>query len=284
LICVIDLHTHSTCSDGSEAPARVVEMAAEAGLRAVALTDHDNLAGLAEATRRADELGITFVPGCEVSCDFSPGGMHLLCYFVGDRPGAFADELARLREDRAGRNERLVGRLAELGITVDLDEVAEQAGSDVIGRPHFAAVMVRHGYAQDITDAFDRVLKKGAPGYVERSDVQVETAIRLANEAGGVAVLAHPHSLELGTTELDGLLAHLAEVGLGGIECHYGRYRKDERRELADLAEHHGLVATGGSDFHGSYKPDLAVGTGTGDLEVPDAALDELIARRGAPS
>jgi len=279
---VIDLHSHSTCSDGSDSPARVMELAAAAGLGAVALTDHDNVAGLEEAAQRARELGLEFVPGCEVSCAFEPGGMHLLCYFVDRAAGAFNDELARLREDRAGRNVRLLARLAELGMPLDADEVAAQAGSEVVGRPHFAAVLVRRGHAESIEDAFDRYLKKGGVAYVARADAEVEEAIRLTVEAGGVAVLAHPHSLELAAPALDQLVEHLAGVGLGGIECLYGRYLPDERAALAALARRYGLVATGGSDFHGAYKPGLMIGSGLGDLAVPDEVLDELRARRRA--
>lgn len=277
---MIDLHSHSTCSDGSEAPERVAELAAEAGLRALALTDHDNVAGLSAARRRAESLGIGFVAGCEVSCAFSPGSMHVLCYYVDESNDGLGAELARLRDDRADRNGRLLDRLAELGISLDAEEVAAEAGSEVIGRPHVAAVLVRHGHAESINDAFDRLLAKGAPAYVDRADADVDTVLRLTAAAGGVAVLAHPFSLGLGDNELEEEVSRLATAGLAGLECIYGRYRPDEREALVALARRHELVPTGGSDFHGSYKPDLQLGTGTGDLAVPDDVLEELSARR----
>lgn len=257
-----------------------MELAAEAGLSAVALTDHDNLAGLEEASRRAAELGITFVPGCEVSCEFAPGTMHVLCYFIADEPGALQSELARQRVDRETRNDQLLDRLGELGIALDAAEVAEQAGSEVIGRPHFAALLVRHGYVGTIQEAFDRFLAKGAAAYVDKEEIEVDRIIQLVHAAGGVAVLAHPLSLGVERHELATRLGELRELGLTGLECYYSRYSPELRSELVDLTRRSGLVATGGSDFHGSYKPDLSVGSGTGDLQVPDAVLQELLARR----
>ena len=277
---MIDLHLHSTCSDGSESPTAVVGLAAAAGCSTIALTDHDGLAGLKEAAAAAAAAGIGFVRGCEVSCSFSPGTLHLLAYFVEDEEGPLPDMLADMRSDRSARNERLVARLRELGYPVSLDAVGAVAGSDVIGRPHFASVLVGLGAASSVQDAFDRILGKGRPAYVSKAHVSAPEAIAAAKESGAVAVLAHPLSLGLGPVELDSQIAELAELGLGGLECYYGRYAPDERSGLAAIASSHGLVATGGSDFHGTFKPGLFVGTGTGDLEVPDAAVRELEARR----
>lgn len=279
---MIDLHAHSRCSDGSETPARVVELAAAAGCSAVALTDHDGLGGNPEAAARAGQLGIDFVPGCEVSCAFAPGTMHMLSYFVEAGEGPLPDELARLRDDRSRRNRRLLERLQSLGLPISYDQVAAVAGSSVVGRPHFAAVLVANGAASDIQDAFERWLGKGAPGYVPKARIDAASFLALARASGAVVSLAHPHSLGLGQNELDGLLGELRAAGLSGLECHYGRYTRDERAELAGMAARHDLVATGGSDFHGSFKPDLSVGTGTGDLEVPDEAVAALQARRTA--
>jgi predicted metal-dependent phosphoesterase TrpH len=276
---VIDMHLHSTCSDGSETPARVVELAAAAGCGAIALTDHDGLSGIAEARERAGSLGIGFVPGCEVSCAFSPGAMHVLGYFAEPGEGPMQDELARLREDRARRNERLVRRLQDLGLPVSFEEVRAMAGSSVVGRPHFAAVLVANGAAASVQDAFDRVLAKGAPGYVPKARIDFATFVASARGSGAVAVLAHPLSLGL-ERGLDGVVSELAEAGLAGMECYYSRYSPEERAGLAEMAKRHDLVATGGSDFHGRFKPDISVGVGTGDLEVPDSALAELSARK----
>lgn len=279
---MIDLHTHSTCSDGSESPARVVEQAVASGCSAVALTDHDNLDGLAEARASAGTLGIRLVPGCEVSCSTPAGTMHLLCYFIEEGDGPLQYELTSLQRDRERRNEAMAERLADLGLPITYDEVLAEAGGTGVGRPHFAAVLMRHGLASSVNDAFQRYLAKGRPGYVPKTRVQAPEIIELCRRSGGCAVLAHPLSLELDGDDLRRRLAELATAGLVGLECYYGRYQPDERRHLAELASDLGLVATGGSDYHGRYKPDLEVGTGHGDLEVPESALTQLDERRPA--
>ncbi|HTT86550.1 MAG TPA: PHP domain-containing protein [Acidimicrobiales bacterium] len=286
---MIDLHTHSTVSDGSEPPGRIPEMAAAAGCSAVALTDHDSLDGLGAASEAAGRVGVTLVPGCEVSCrkPARPGGravrgsVHVLVYFVEPGHGPLADELAALRRDRAERNSRLRGRLEELGVPVDYEAMVAEAGGEAgLGRPHFARALVTAGAAEDIDEAFDRWLADGRPAYVPKARLGPTDVIRVARDSGAVAVLAHPLSLDLGPAALEGLVGELAEAGLGGIEAVYGAYHPDQRRALRNLARRHGLVATGGSDYHGTFKPDLHVGTGTGDLDVPDSALEELAARR----
>jgi predicted metal-dependent phosphoesterase TrpH len=286
---VIDLHTHSTVSDGSEPPGRIVEMAATAGCSAVALTDHDSLEGLAPARAAADRMGVTLVPGCEVSCRKPPpgpgrpaigGSVHVLVYFVEPGEGPLQDELVALRRDRAERNLRLRDRLAELGVPVDYDAMVAEAGGEAgLGRPHFARALVRSGAAADIDDAFNVYLADGRAAYVPKSRLAPADVARLAAASGGVAVLAHPLTLGLDPSALERLVTELAEAGLGGIEAVYGRYTTDERRALRRMAKRCGVVATGGSDYHGSFKPDLEVGTGMGDLDVPDSALEELAAR-----
>lgn len=271
---MIDLHTHSSVSDGSDLPARIPELAAAAGCRAVALTDHDRLDGLAEAGRRAAELGIELVPGCELSCHHD-ATMHVLVYFVEAGEGPLQEELIGLQKARTNRNRKLADLLG-----LDLDEVAAHAGGEGVGRPHFAQVLVDHGRATTIQDAFDRFLAKGQAGYIEKDRLTPERALALAIASNGLPVLAHPLSLGLEPAALDRQVGQLVQLGLAGIEATYGRYRPDERAELVDLAARHGIVATGGSDHHGTFKPDLQVGIGRGDLDVPDAALEQLKARR----
>lgn len=279
--CVIDLHTHSMCSDGSDPPERLPELAAAAGCRAVALTDHDTFAGLPRARSRAGEVGVELVSGCEVSCKYLGTSAHILVYFVEDGEGPLQDELARLRADRVARNKLLAARLAELGTPVTYDEiVAEAAGEESAGRPHVAAVLVRHGLAESIPDAFDRWLGEGKPAYVPKARVTPSEIAGAARASGGVVVLAHPFTLGLEPRDLDRAVAELAGAGISGIEAHYGRYSPKERSGLVKLARRNGLVATGGSDYHGTVKTDLSVGTGTGDLSVPDDVLDELTDRR----
>lgn len=277
---MIDLHTHSTCSDGSDSPERVVELAVAAGLSALALTDHDNMAGISAARAAAEASGIGFVAGCEVSCVAGGGTMHLLCYYAEEGDNPLAATLERLRRERAGRNDTLIDRLRELGIDISLSEVRAEAGSDTVGRPHFAAVLVRKGVVSSIQEAFDALLKKGAPAYVPKASLTGTEVVEVASASGALAVLAHPYSLGLEAGELESKVAALKEAGLAGLECYYGRYDNEEWGELASLARRLGLVATGGSDYHGRFKPDLSIGNGRGDLEVPDSALEELAARR----
>src|SRR5437764_10458100 len=277
---MIDLHTHSTVSDGSDPPARIPELAAAAGCSAVALTDHDRLDGLAEARARAEALGVELVPGCEVSCEWAPGTLHVLVYFVEPGEGPLQDELARLQTDRTERNRQMVERLSVLGLPVTLEELAAEAGGDGAGRPHMASILVRKGVVGSVQEAFDRYLARGRPGYVSKARLSPRTVAEQARGSGGVAVLAHPLSLQLGERELDSTVAELADAGLSGLEALYGRYSPDERAGLADIAHRHGLVATGGSDYHGTYKPDLTVGTGQGDLSVPETTVTSLAQRR----
>jgi len=281
---VIDLHTHSLVSDGTDPPARIVDLAAEAGCSAVALTDHDSFDGLPEARARSADRAITLVPGCEVSCvPVGTGGLHVLVYFVDDRATPLGEELGRLRADRAARNAALAERLTALGLPVSYDDVVAEAGSEAgVGRPHFAAALVKSGAVGSVDEAFDRYLANGRPAYVSKARLTAADVIDLARRSGGVSVVAHPLSWGLEWAELGEAVAGLAAAGLVGLECTYGHYSPDDRTRLANLARRLGLVATGGSDYHGAVKPDLSVGTGTGDLRVPDRVLDQLAERRPA--
>ncbi len=277
---VIDLHTHSTVSDGSDPPRRIPELAAEAGCAAVALTDHDRLDGVAEARARADEVGVRLVGGCEISCAFPSGSMHMLVYFLEPGEGPLQDRLGQLQEVRDRRNRVMAERLGQLGLPVTYEEMQEEAGGSGAGRPHAAAVMVRKGVVGSVREAFERWLGAGRPGYVERTRLEPADAIDLARQSGCVTALAHPLSLDLGDDELEKTMGELAGIGLAGMECIYGRYSPEDRERLVAMARRCDLVVTGGSDHHGTYKPDLQVGVGQGDLHVPDRALEQLENRR----
>lgn len=280
---MIDLHTHSTVSDGSDPPERIPELAHAAACRAVALTDHDRVDGLAAAGARAAELGIELVPGVEISCEHR-GTMHLLVYFLPGGGGPLQDELARLQDVRDSRNRRLAQVMSELGLPVTYEEIQAEAGGMGAGRPHMASILVRKGVVGSIQEAFDVWLAKGRPAYIDKQRLAPDVAVRLAVASGGVPVLAHPLSLDLSPGETTAVVSELAGYGLAGVEAIYGRYSGEERSGLAALATQFRLVATGGSDYHGRYKPDLQVGTGRGDLEVPDSVLEELRERIPAPA
>jgi hypothetical protein len=188
--------------------------------------------------------------------------------------------LADLRADREHRNEQLLQLFADLGIDITREEVELEAGSDVIGRPHFAAVLVHRGLVTSVEEAFQRFLAKGAPAYVEREHVEPTEIFELAARSGALTSIAHPMTLGLTTPELDRLVAEFADSGATGLECYYSSYADDLQGELVATARRHGLVPTGGSDFHGTFKPGLDIGTGRGGLCVPDDVLEELKARR----
>jgi predicted metal-dependent phosphoesterase TrpH len=272
---MIDLHAHSTVSDGSDTPEELVDLAVKAGLSALALTDHDRQDGILPARKAAAAAGIELVAGTEISCQHS-GTMHMLVYFLEPGEGPLQDELVRLQVARDTRNERMVARLAELGLPVSREELDAEAGGSGAGRPHVAAILVRKGVASSVQDAFDRYLAKGRPAYMEKERLEPIVAIELSLESGALAVLAHPLSLGLSPGELEATVRELAHAGLAGLEAIYGRYSREERADLAVMAAHAGLAITGGSDHHGSYKPDLKVGVGRGDLHVPDGALAAL--------
>ena len=279
----IDLHTHTTHSDGSDAPDELVGNAARAGAVALAITDHDTVSGLAEGKRAARQLGVEFVDGIEISAEYSPGTMHLLGYCIDGT--VIEPDLVELKHARDQRNPQIATRLQELGLDIPYEEVQALAGGEMVGRPHFARLMMLKGYVGSIQDAFNRFLAKGAPAYVEKLRLSPENAIDLIHRAGGVAVLAHPYQLKLPSLEaVDDLVAELAALGLDGIEAVYSRHSQQERSAYSQIARRHELLVTGGSDYHGTYKPDLSLVTGKGDLEVPYRLLEEIKQRASSPN
>ncbi len=273
----IDLHTHSSFSDGSDTPDELLERAAALRLTSVGLTDHDTLEGIPEARIAAERRGIELIPGTELSLEYPRGGMHLVVLWLEPEHGPLQDRLAELRRGRDGRNARIVERLDELGLPVELDEVLAEAGEGSVGRPHIAAVLVRHGYVDSMEQAFDEYLGNDRKAYVARERLEPRQAIQLARASGGVPILAHPHTLRIDNRfEMADLLVELRAHGLVGIECHYGSYPADGRSGLVALADRFGLLPSGGSDYHGSYKADVALGVGRAGIAVPDSILDDL--------
>jgi predicted metal-dependent phosphoesterase TrpH len=273
----VDLHSHSTASDGSEKPAALVEQALEVGLNALALTDHDTLDGITAAADAAGSTGLELIPGTELSLEYDQGGMHLVVLWLDPGPGPLQNRLDELRLGRDERNQLMAQRLTELGMPVTTQEILEEGGAGSIGRPHIAAVMMRKGYVETIEEAFELWLTSGKPAYIGRPRLSPEEAIRLARESGAVPIVAHPHTLGINRAqEMADLLTRLIAAGLVGLEAFCAGYRRHEREGYADLARRFGLVPSGGSDFHGTYKPGLSLGTGYGDLVVPDTVVDEL--------
>ena len=285
----VDLHTHTTVSDGGDDPAELVATAARAGLGAIAVTDHDNDAGCDEAVAAGPEWGVEVVRGVEISCDvedlaargYTPRSrptMHLLGYFIPDGENPLSAALAELQYHRANRNRIIVDRLNELGVPVTFEEVEAEAGGpgSQIGRPHFAAVLVRHGAVPDYQTAFDDYLAKGAKAYVGRKLYAPVDAVRLMLDAGVVPVFAHPFTLNLELEELERFVDELLEAGIRGIEGYHGDWSLEEQQPLRDIAAARRLIASGGSDYHGSMRPDRGLPGGKHGVVVPPDVLEKL--------
>lgn len=273
----IDLHVHTTASDGDMTPRECVAAAARVGLAAIAITDHDTMAGNDEAAAAGQRLGVEVVPGVEISCSHDRVTVHLLGYYPEPENPRLASVLAELRSRREERNPRIVARLAELGCAVDYREVVAVAGGGVVGRPHIAAVMVRRGYVRSLDEAFDRYLARGAAAYVERVKPTVSGALAALRAARAIPVLAHPGILGAGDFgDVERLVRELAAMGLRGLEAYYNAHDAALTSKLLALAAREGLVVAGGTDFHGSRKPDIALGRGLGNMAVPYEILEGL--------
>ncbi len=280
---MIDLHLHSTRSDGSFSPAALADRAAEKPLKAAALTDHDTLAGIPEFFAAAAGRFLA-IGGVEISVDHAPGTLHLLGYFVDPANVPLADALKRLRAGREDRNRLILERLRSLKRALTQAAVRQFSGDDVIGRPHIAQAMVAAGYVRDKREAFDRYLAKGKPAYCDRYRLAIDEAIPLIRSAKGLPVLSHPFTLEMPPPALARFVAGLADYGLQGIEVYYPEHTPAQIEEYLGLTRRFDLVATGGTDFHGELNPDLDMGTGFGGFSVPDRvyeALEERRAREG---
>lgn len=272
----LDLHLHTTHSDGSLSTREVFALAHQAGVKALAITDHDITAAIPEAIAAGAELGIEVVPGIEISSQYGDSELHILGYFFDWQDPILSDRLARLRASRHARNPKIVQKLNELGFDLTYDEVTSLSGTDAVGRPHIARVLLQKGYVTSTKEAFDRYLANGKPAYVARELPDPGTAIRWIREAGGVPVLAHPTWAPVSGQGLVDLCRELKAAGLGGIEVYYSTHTAKQTGQYLALARQVGLQPTGGSDFHGIAKPDIHVGVGRGDLTVPLALLTPL--------
>ncbi len=271
----IDLHTHTTASDGSMTPTELIRHAFDKGLAAVAVTDHDTVSGVAQALEEGDRLGIEVIAGVEISVDFSTE-MHLLGYFLDGHCEPILKTLEELRERREERNPRIVNKLNELGFDITMEEVNGNAGGGNTGRPHIARVMIEKGYVKSMDEAFEKYLGAGRPAYFKKDKLLPREGIAEITRSGGIPVLAHPFFIGLPYGQLDQLVGVLAGYGLKGIEAYYSWHTEEQTSSLLRIARKHGLLVTGGSDFHGSFKPDIEIGTGTGSLKVPYSLLEAL--------
>lgn len=272
----IDLHLHTRHSDGSFSTGEVMAFAKQAGLTALAITDHDIVDGIPEATAIGKELGIEVVPGVEISSRLGESELHILGYFLNWTDALLAQRLSTLRDSRHLRNPKIVQRLNELGIPITYEEVRALAGTESVGRPHIARLLMEKQVVTSAKEAFDRYLANGRPAFVDRELPEPAEAVRWIREAGGVPVLAHPTWVRTSAEGLRILVRELKAAGLGGIEVHYSTHTPSQTTEYLDLARQCDLLVTGGSDFHGVTKPDIEVGIGRGQLKVSQKLLDPL--------
>lgn len=266
----VDLHTHTIRSDGTTTPTQNVELAASAGLRGLAVTDHDTLAGWDEADAACRARGLAFVPGVELSTELAGRSVHLLGYWVDPDDRPLVDECARLREERRDRAGRILERLALHGVDIDPQRVAMRAGGAPIGRPHVAAAMVDAGVVASVREAFDVWLHDGGPAYVPKHAVAPADGVRLLRGAGGAVVLAHPGLSSRDAPVDERLLDELVAAGLDGVEADHAGHEPDVADRWRELARERELVATGSSDFHGATK-DVALGARTTSLDVVES-------------
>ena len=273
----VDLHIHSTASDGSQSPSQIIRRAKEIGLRAIAITDHDTVEGSAEALSHPQSPSLEILSGIEISADVPSGTMHILGYYVRLDDSSLAQTLKTVQEARASRNVKIVKKLQGLGVDMEFGDVVKVSGGGQIGRPHIAQVLVNKGAAHSIDEAFYRFLKRWGPAYVPRYRLQPAEAIQMILQAGGIPVLAHPSTLRTKSEQaLEEILVDLKQAGLRGLEVYYPEYRPERTVQYKGLARRHGLVMTGGSDFHGTANPMVHMGIGRGDLRIPYRVVEEL--------
>jgi len=273
---MIDLHTHSTASDGSCTPERLIELAVAQGLSALALTDHDTLDGVERAREKAAGTGLTFIAGVEIEIAVEHGEFHLLGLGLSDHRQELEAALERLRVERNARNVRMVAKLQGAGIPITMEEIAEVAGGNVVSRAHFARILLRKKVVSSLDAAFSRYIGKGQPFYEPRVCLELTEAARLIRLAGGVPVIAHPISLELRGPALKLFLSTCKDRGVAGVEAWHPNHPLKECRRFQRLARSLGMAVTGGSDFHGEHMPHRKLGFTAAGRQVPDELLSAI--------
>lgn len=273
----IDLHVHTLASDGSDAPADVVRKAAELGLRAIAVTDHDTFAGLPEAVEAGLRHGIEVVPGVELSTIYDGVEVHVLGYYMDAAHPQLRAMMARATAERNARNETMVQRLHDAGYPITMEALhAAFPGQTMLGRPHISEFLMRRGYVESVQDGMRNLLGRGKPFYVARYNIPLEESIRTLRAAGGLPVVAHLFKYPYTPERLTAMVDAAAQAGAVGLEAMYTNYTPEQEQTVRAMAAERGLLCTGGTDYHGARKPDIALGTGFGNLRVPYALLEAL--------
>ena len=274
---IVDLHTHSTTSDGTYSPTEIVDYAVEKGLSALALTDHDTVWGLSEAIERGKMYpDFEVVPGIEYSTTYSGKSIHIVGLYIDYKDKKYQESLKGFINSRIARNRKMADKLSEHGIPVTFEELVEMNPGAVITRAHFAKFLFHKGYVTSVKEAFDRYVGDHAPCYVPREKITPQMAVEQILSGRGVPILAHPVLYGMGKDALDTLVHDLKDAGLVGIEALYGTYTAQDERDIKALAKKYDLLISGGSDFHGANKPHIDLAVGTGRMMIPMEVLDHI--------
>lgn len=272
---LIDLHTHSTCSDGSMSPRELVRHAAKKGLAAIALSDHDSVSGVKEAMEEGKRVGVEVVPAIELSVQ-SETETHILGYYIDIDHPLLRQALDSVMDTRHQRTVNTCNKLIALGFDVSMEEACEIAPSGIIGRAHFARIMMEKGYISSVKEGFDKWLGVGKPAYDGTQALTASQAVRLIKDIGGYAYVAHPHLIRISDEELKAFLIELKGCGLDGIEGYYNEYTPEMQDKFQSLAKELGLKISGGTDFHAKMKPHIEIGIGQGNMKIPYSVLEEM--------
>lgn len=279
----IDLHIHSTASDGTLEPVKIIDAALAAGLSAISITDHDTTDGCKQVLARPTPLPLVFLTGVEISAAPPPGttptgSIHILGYDIDAHDSRLNRHLAELRAARNARSPKIIQRLNEIGFDLSVDDIAPFAKGSQMGRPHIAQAMLRKGFVSSINEAFDKYIGKNGIGYVDKQRIDCDLAVELITNAGGIPVLAHPGLIGLtGEAEIKSFIGLLVETGIKGIEVYYPGHSEPQTALFLKLAREYRLLLTGGSDFHGDINPEIKLGKGTGNLFIGYEVYQQLI-------
>jgi hypothetical protein len=264
-----DLHTHTTYSDGSLTPAELIKRAFGEGIKLIAITDHDNISGIKEALEEGKKFGIKVIPGVEISIDYNAATFHLCGYFIDTSDESLNKKLKFIQNAREERNSKIIGKLNELGIDITMEEVRKVAGSEQIGRPHFAKVLAKRNYAKNSKEAFTRYLAKGKPGYVDRKRLKLDEAVSIIEGAGGVPVIAHPAQVGLKSpNEYKEFFSKLKCAGVVGVEAYSSHHSEKENLLFHFLSNELRMLVTGGSDFHGDMEENVKLGVFGNNVKI----------------
>jgi predicted metal-dependent phosphoesterase TrpH len=272
----IDLHVHSTASDGTFTPSEVIRYAAKKKLKAIALTDHDTTAGIEEARKTAKELSVQFIPGIELSAVYKGKDIHILGLFIDEKNKAFQNAIESFKKSREERNLKMIKLLADSGFDISSSKLKKEFGDAVLTRAHFARYLLNRQYISTMKEAFDKYIGPGCPCYLPKPLITPEESIRIILNANGLPILAHPLLYHLSIEEIDELLVYLKKLGLVGLEAIYSSNTGNDENEMRHLANIHGLILSGGSDFHGTNKPQIDLGTGKGNLKIPYELVEKM--------